>query len=89
MDRIKGKVTNVVDGDTFDVNVTWVSPANTYKYNVSERIRINQIDAPEVYEPGYVTATDKLRRRIGGKMVSLAVHSRDAYRRLICDVSLV
>lgn len=87
-DKISGLVTNVVDGDTFDVKVTWRSQYNQNNYSDSERVRINKIDAPELTNPGGLAAKERLARRIHGKMVSLTVYSRDTYGRLICDVSM-
>ena len=40
-------VTNIVDGDTFDIAT-------------GERIRLADVDAPEYYERGYSQATDYL-----------------------------
>jgi len=87
-DKISGVVTNVIDGDTFDINVNWQSPYNKIRYNQSERIRINNTNAPELNEPGGPRDKDKLKRRIEGKQVNLTIYSRDTYSRLICDVSL-
>jgi len=87
-DKISGLVTNVVDGDTFDVKVTWLSQYNKNNYGDSERVRINKIDAPELAYPGGLAAKEKLARRIDGKIVNLTIYSRDTYGRLICDVSV-
>jgi endonuclease YncB( thermonuclease family) len=87
-DVIWGDVTNVVDGDTFDVKVTHYQKSNRIEYNDAERIRIAGIDAPELSTAYGMTAKQRLARRIGGKHVRLTVKSRDTYRRLVCDVSL-
>ena len=47
-DTIRGPVTNVVDGDTFDMKVTHTGKGNQTKYNNEERIRIADIDEPEL-----------------------------------------
>ena len=47
-DILWGDVTNVVDGDTFDVDVTHHAKANKISYNSQECIRIAGIDAPEI-----------------------------------------
>jgi len=38
-DTIRGLVTNIVDGDTFDMKVTHVGKNNKYEYNDEERVR--------------------------------------------------
>ncbi|MCK4404639.1 MAG: thermonuclease family protein [candidate division Zixibacteria bacterium] len=88
-DKIRGLVTDVVDGDTFDVKVTWRSPDNANEYDDTERIRINKIDAPELTDPGGPGAKETLEDAIDGKVVDLTVYSRDKYGRLVCDVSVV
>jgi endonuclease YncB( thermonuclease family) len=87
-DRISGLVTSVVDGDTFDVKVTWRSQYNQNNYGDSERVRINKIDAPELTNPGGLSAKEKLARRIDGKIVNLTIYSRDVYGRIVSDVIL-
>jgi endonuclease YncB( thermonuclease family) len=54
-----GPVVSIVDGDTFDMR----TPSGTI------RIRFCGVDSPERGEPGYQTASDALRRIIGGKIV--------------------
>ena len=46
-DIIQGPVTNVVDGDTFDMDVTHIGTNNKYMYNNSERIRMAGGDTAE------------------------------------------
>jgi len=87
-DLLWGDVTNVVDGDTFDVNVTHYGKNNQYSYNDKERIRIASLDAPELSAFGGFAAKERLERRIAGKHVRLSVQSRDVYGRPVCDVSL-
>lgn len=87
-DTLWGDVIRVVDGDTFDVRVTHYSRQNQFRYNNIERVRLAWTDAPEIATVGWITATQKLERRFGGKHVRLTVHTRDVYGRLVCDVSL-
>lgn len=86
-DVIWGDVLNVVDGDTFDLRVTHHAEHNKFRYNNQERIRIAEIDAPELATIAGVRAKQHLERAINGKRVKCDVHSRDTYHRLICAVS--
>lgn len=47
-DTIRGPVTTVIDGDTFDMKVTHTGKENKIKYNNEERIRIAEIDTLEL-----------------------------------------
>ena len=47
-DIIRGKVINIVDGDTFDITVTYASKDNKYSYVDDERVCIEDIDEPEL-----------------------------------------
>ena len=86
-DTIWGNVIRVVDGDTFDVQVTHYSPQNRIRYNNTERIRLASVNAPELTSLLGVSAKQQLGRRISGRFVRLTVHTRDIYGRLVCDVS--
>lgn len=85
MEKIEGKVLKVIDGDTFDAEIV----SRTLSYNRYETIRINGIDTPEIGDKGATNATDRLSNRILGRVVSLDVHARDVYGRLVCDVRLI
>lgn len=87
-DIIWGKVTEVIDGDTFDVNVTHYQKGNSYTYNNYERIRIASKNAPEMGSLGGAVAKIQLETKISGRSVKLAIHSRDTYQRLVCNVTL-
>jgi micrococcal nuclease len=74
-----GKVSWIVDGDTFDIN------------NGAQRIRPADINAPEVNEPGYESSKWYLKDLIYGKTVYLDVSNLDGvdeWGRLICVVYL-
>jgi endonuclease YncB( thermonuclease family) len=88
MDTIWGYVTAIVDGDTFDLNVTAVDEDNEYEYSEQERIRIHAIDAPELPSIAGKRAATGLQKAIDGEYVRCDVRARDTYRRLICDVSM-
>lgn len=75
------KVTEIVDGDTFDVSPNW-----KWKGESGNRVRPTGYDAAEMGTTGGQAAKNKLSRLILGKQVEL----REAYKvdrgRLVCDV---
>ncbi|HAX61403.1 MAG TPA: hypothetical protein DCX95_02430 [Elusimicrobia bacterium] len=85
-DTIRGPVTNVVDGDTFDMKVTHVGNENKHQYNGVERIRIAGTAAPELNSPLGARSKDFLERKLKGKEVLCHVRSRDVYGRIVADV---
>lgn len=87
-DVIWGDVTRVIDGDTFDVYVTHYSKTNSIQYNDRERIRIADIDAPELSTRFGPRAHHQLERSLLAQHVRLEVQSRDVYHRLVCRVSM-
>lgn len=87
-DVIWGDVTQVIDGDTFDINVTHYSKTNSVRYNDRERIRIADIDAPELRARMGQRAKHQLERTLLGQHVRLEVQARDVYHRLVCEVSM-
>ncbi len=70
------KVKRVIDGDTFQ----------TYtKVNGSNYVRIANKNAPEKYQFGGNQATQRLRRQIQGKVVTLQPVGR-SYSRVVAKV---
>jgi len=88
-DLIRGKVTQVIDGDTFDMTVTYQSSANSRRYNTAERIRLAGVNAPELRSPGGQAAKQNLTQRLLHKQVECAIHARDTYSRLVADVKVL
>ena len=87
-DMIRGIVTNVVDGDTFDLSVAYQAIGNEHEYDDEERIRIANIDAPELpSEPGKRAKKD-LEDAILNRSVQCEVQARDAYGRLVSKVKV-
>ena len=84
-DRIIGPVTNIVDGDTFDMEVTEVWKNNVYHYNKQERIRIADIDAPELQDAGGKRSKESLEKKISGYTVECTIQTRDDYGRLVAS----
>ncbi len=87
-DTIWGNVTKVIDGDTFEMNVTHISKNNQFNYNPIERIRLAGGNAPELSDKDGQSAKNRLKNKIDGKNVKCIVQSRDVFRRLVADVSL-
>jgi endonuclease YncB( thermonuclease family) len=77
------RVTQVVDGDTFDVTPDWQWSGQT-----GSRVRPTGYDAPEIDAPGGQVAKAKLERLILGKQVELGAGSKVDRGRLVCDVLL-
>ncbi len=89
-DIIQGPVTHVIDGDTFDMQVTHTGKFNEYDdYNQYERIRIADIDAPELGTRQGRIARDRLQNARQGKMVRCTVQTRDVYGRIVASVKVL
>lgn len=89
MDMVRGDVLRVVDGDTFDMELTEVAEDNEYEYDDEERVRIANINAPELNTVAGQAAKKLLQRRIGGKEVEVEVHARDDFGRFVGKVSVL
>ena len=88
-DTIRGPVTNVVDGDTFDMKVTHTGKGNQTKYNNEERIRIADINEPELNTPTGKRSKEKLERKLNEKVVRCHVQARDSYGRIVAKVNIL
>ncbi len=88
-DSIRGPVTDVIDGDTFDIKVTHTGTNNQYEYSNTERIRITNIDAAELGSFGGYRDKNKLEKAILGKEVRCYVESRDTYGRVVANVKIL
>jgi len=73
---IRRKVKKVIDGDTFQTH---------HKINGSNYVRIAGKNAPEKHQFGGKQATQKLKRKIGGKIVTLQPVGR-SYGRVVAKV---
>lgn len=80
---------NVVDGDTFEMKVTRIGNENRAKYNDEERIRISDLDAPELNAPYGHRSKDQLERKLKGKEVRCYVEARDSYGRIVAKVKIL
>jgi len=84
-DEAHGIVTNVVDGDTFDVTIEKADPRITYSV---ERIRLSDVDSPEIEANQGPAARDFTFAILMNKRVYLDIddksgNGRDTYGRLI------
>jgi len=89
-DEAYGIVTNVVDGDTFDVTIEKASEKVTYSV---ERIRLADVDSPEMGSDSGPDAKDftfavLMNKRVYLDIDDLSENGRDRYGRLICVVYL-
>ena len=77
------RVTNVVDGDTFEVSPNW-------KWNDQTgcRVRPTGYDTPEEGQYGFEAAKRKLAGLILGKNVQLGSAYKVDRGRLVCDIYL-
>jgi endonuclease YncB( thermonuclease family) len=64
----KRTVTRIIDGDTFEIGK---------KIDGINRIRIADVDTPEIGEKGYEKMTDYLKKLILGKKVKLVIKSKN------------
>jgi len=87
-DTIRGPVIDIIDGDTFDMNVTHTGKNNKRDYKDKERIRIAEIDAPELRAPGGQRSKDLLERKLKGKEVRCYIQARDDYGRIVAKVEI-
>lgn len=85
-DIIEGVVVNVVDGDTFDLDIDRIGTQNRYQYSDIERIRVAGIDAPELGTNAGRAAHARLRSQIQGQRVRVEVHARDVWRRVVGSI---
>jgi len=89
VDVIRGIVVNIVDGDTFDMKVTHIGNNNNEEYNNEERVRIVDIDKPELRTPAGQRSKDLLERKLKGREIRCYIQARDTYGRIIAKVRVV
>ena len=85
-DEAYGIVTNVVDGDTFDVTIEKAGAKVAYPV---ERIRLADVDSPEMNSENGPAAKDftfalLMNKRVYLDIDDLSANGRDSYGRLIC-----
>lgn len=86
VDEAYGIVTNVVDGDTFDVTIEKADARVAYRV---ERVRLADVDSPEMDSDRGPAARDftyavLMNKRVYLDIDDLSANGRDSYGRLIC-----
>jgi len=83
-DAWPARVSYVVDGDSL-----WVRPvdADGAATGPRARLRLVDIDAPEICQSGGLQARDALRALVQGRLVQVAVRARDRYGRALAVVT--
>lgn len=85
MDKIRGTKSRGIDANTFEMDVSWQDPINTYKYNPTEKIQLSEDPSPEPGPPGGVYITNALLLNVGDR-VHCNIQARDVYGRVVADV---
>ena len=85
-DTIGGNVTKVIDGDTFEMDVTRRGGNNQNEYGDHETVRMANTDAPELDQPGGEEAKEALEIALVNADVECEVQARDEYGRVVADV---
>jgi len=75
------RVIKIIDGDTFVIDPVW-----RWGFKYGDRVRPTGYDTPERNEPGFNSATLKLKRLILNKKVVLGKPITLSYGRLLCKV---
>ena len=89
-DEASGVVTNVVDGDTFDLRIEKTDPRILYEI---ERVRLADVDSPEMSSPEGPLAKNYTTETLLGQKVWLDIDDkskdgRDMYERILAVVYL-
>lgn len=85
-DTVKGKIIRVVDGDTFDLQITNVGNNNAYKYSNTERIRMAGKDEPELNTLLGLAVKRRITEKLLNKIVICEIQGRDTYGRLVAKI---
>lgn len=88
-DFISGYVTEVLNGESFILNVNGRDSSNKFKYNNQETIFIPGIDTDRSDSLGYKNDTSLLISYLQGKEVECHIQKRDEQSRLIARVKVI
>ncbi len=86
LDLIGGRVRSVIDAGTFELQVFYQDPGNSFACYPTEQILIASIDLPELEMKEGARKKVAVEARLLGRMVVCEVLSRDLHRRLVCCV---
>lgn len=85
-----GPVINVIDGNTFTMQVTRIGTNNNFPYNNYETIRINNYPAHSLSTlQGQIDKKNLIDKIIGKNVRCHIIHYRDAFGVLIANVELL
>jgi endonuclease YncB( thermonuclease family) len=87
-DVLRGRVSRVIDGDTFEISNVTANSSSGNRYRTMEIIRIADIDAPELNTGAGRRPKEALERRLLGRIVACVVSSRDTYGRVVASVRI-
>ncbi|NIS73687.1 MAG: hypothetical protein GTO08_00055 [Deltaproteobacteria bacterium] len=88
-DFIIGNVLNVLDGETFELEVTRVGRRNSHRYKGEEKIRINTLKPAEFVTLMGAHPRPILDRILRKKEVMCLVHSRSTGGHIEADVYII
>lgn len=74
-------VEDVIDGDTIEVWPNW-----NWGEKSGDRVRLANVNAPEIHERGGMEAKVKLMSLVSGRKVELRNAVSLSFDRLVCDV---
>jgi len=86
-DWIEGPVLRIIDGDTFEMQVTLAGAGNDYPYHSTEVIRLEQSAPPPGTAAGE-QAKQQLAAHLAGRTVRCYVKARAQEGYLYCDVTV-
>ena len=89
MDKIKGKVIDIIDGDTFEIKVTLFEKENEFKYYNKERILINEFDEQQLNTNFGERTKEKLEQLLIDKEVHVSINSRDKEGRIVGKIKII
>ena len=89
LDTVIGPVSYVMDGNTFQMQVTHIGKHNKFTYSDYETIRIADRVVHNVHTPQGYQQQLNLNNQIYGKRVRCHVKHRDSYNRLVCTFEVI
>jgi hypothetical protein len=88
-DFLIGNVMDVLDGETFELNVTRVGKNNRHIYDHEEKIHINRLKPAEIVSLIGARPKPLLERILKKREVMCLVHSRDQGGKIEADVFII
>jgi micrococcal nuclease len=79
--QYKAICTNVVDGDTINVEIDV-----GFKITTKQRLRLVGIDTPERGQVGFYEATEFVYQEVDGKDLAIVTHKTDDFGRYLAEV---